>query len=290
MPRDDAPPTYRVAVMADVHGNLQALQAALADARARGYDELVVNGDVVNRGPDSVAALERLLGAGVTFTLGNHDDLMVLWQARSDALPAEWFDDPFWRATAWSAAQLDQAGLLPELRRWPMTHRVDLPGAPRVLIAHGTPDHYREPLSGHLDDARHDALLDAHGADVLVGSHIHVPYDRHVGPRRWLNTGAVGSPFNRDPRAQYLTLDLHGDAWTPTFQAVPYDRDAALRAYDTSGLAREGGLSAAIFREEVQLARSLYTPFWDWTEARALRRDEAAWAEFRALHPERFEP
>ena len=99
--------------MADIHGNADALRAVLMDVKAQGAERIIVNGDVVNRGPDSVQVLETLLArGGVSFTLGNHDDLLRLWHARSDALPAAWFEDSFWGATAWSVQELDRAGLL----------------------------------------------------------------------------------------------------------------------------------------------------------------------------------
>ena len=86
----------RLAVIADIHGNLDALEAVLQDLQPQGIDRLYINGDVVNRGPDSVACMRRVLEWSHTdlpqpeFTLGNHDDLMLLWQARSPLLPAEW--------------------------------------------------------------------------------------------------------------------------------------------------------------------------------------------------------
>ncbi len=281
-------PEHRLTVIADIHGNLQALQAVLTDIWQRGYDTLIVNGDVVNRGPDSVAALMTLLPTDALFTLGNHDDLMRLWHERSPDLPAEWFDDPFWAATDWSVRQLERARLLDVFRQWPMTRRLDLPGAPPVLVAHGTPDHYRESLGHHTPGERLNALLNEGQASVLVGSHIHVPFLHEEGGRLWVNTGAVGTPFNGDPRAQYLNLDLIAGRWVPDVRFVPYDLPAALGAFETSGLLREGGLSAHIFREEVRLARSLYTPFWDFAEARGTAKTWALWEAFRLAHPERF--
>lgn len=164
----------RLALIADIHGNADALRAVLADAEAQGAERLVVNGDVVNRGPDSVEALSLLLlRDDVTFTLGNHDDLVRLWHARSATLPEDWFTDPFWGATDWSATQLDRAGLLPVPGEWPLTLTLREPGLPDVLVAHGTPAHYRESLSERTDPARVAEL--AGDAGVLVGSHIHRP-------------------------------------------------------------------------------------------------------------------
>lgn len=268
----------RLAIIADIHGNLDALRAVLADAQAQGAERIVVNGDVVNRGPDSVAALDTLLARDdVSFTLGNHDDLLRLWHARSPDLPAGWFDDPFWGATAWSAEQLDRAGLLHAPADWPMTHTLKVPGLPPVLIAHGSPLHYREGLSERTRPERVQELSAGHG--VLIGSHIHRPAQAQVGGVLVLNTGAVGAPANGDPRAQYLLLTAGAEGWTAEFRAVPYDRAGVLARFGSSGLL-DTGLSAQIFREEILTSRSLYTPYWQWTEDAGLPRDARTWDTF----------
>ncbi|GAA5511535.1 bis(5'-nucleosyl)-tetraphosphatase, symmetrical [Deinococcus carri] len=272
----------RLALIADIHGNADALGAVLADVDAQGVDRIIVNGDVVNRGPDSVEALELLLARGdVTFTLGNHDDLVRLWHARSDTLPGDWFTDPFWGATDWSAAQLGRAGLLHVPQDWPMTLTLSEPGLPDVLVAHGTPAHYRESLSERTDPARVAEL--AGGAGVLVGSHIHRPAQATRGGVLVLNTGAVGAPANGDPRAQYLLLTATPVGWVPEFRAVPYDRSGVLSRFESSGLL-DTGLSAEIFRDEIRSARSLYTPYWMWTEANAHPRNADTWAAFQREH------
>ena len=291
----------RLAVIADIHGNLDALEAVLQDLRPLGVDGLYINGDVVNRGPDSVACMRRVLDWPDTdlpppeFTLGNHDDLMLLWQARSPALPAEWYADPFWGATAWSARQLERAGLLAPIAAWSMSQRPHTPGLPQVVIAHGSPQHYREAIGTFTPPERGAELLTAAGAGVLVASHIHRPMLRpvrlHEQLEGWLiNTGAVGAPFDGDPRARYLLLDGEQDHWTPSICAAPYDRTGVLERFETSGLLDEGGLSALIFLEELRSARSLYTPFWEWTSVQGLDKDAASWKAFRSLNPQLFVP
>ena len=69
-----------IAVIADIHANLPALEAVLTDIRELGADTLIVNGDLVNRGPSNAAVLERILELNPSaVTLGNHDDLMRKW-------------------------------------------------------------------------------------------------------------------------------------------------------------------------------------------------------------------
>lgn len=278
MPRE-----MRLAILADIHGNADALNAVLHDARQQGAERLIVNGDVVNRGPDSVQVLQTLLDRpDVTFTLGNHDDLLRLWQARSDVLPPEWFPDPFWGATAWSADQLDAAGLLHVPSAWPMTLTLREPGLPLIQVAHGTADHYRESLSDRTPAERVQALrLAANGEQygVLIASHIHRPVNAVIDGTWVLNTGSVGSPATGDPRAQYLLLDATPQGWQVTQRAVQYDRSGVLSRFQSSGLLSTG-LSAEIFRQEVITARSLYTPYWAWTEQDALPRTQATWDAF----------
>lgn len=275
--------------MADIHGNRDALEAVLADIRRWQPDRLIVNGDVVNRGPDSVTCLERVLNLPAPeFTLGNHDDLMLLWGG--ETLPPEWVSDPFWGATAWSVRQLESAGLLGALRPWPMSLRLDPPSGPSVLVAHGSPDHYREALGSFTPEERAAQLLDSGRVGVLVGSHIHRALIRQVGDRLLLNTGAVGAPFDGDPRARWLGLTLTGGAWQAQIFAVPYDRAPVLARFQSSGLLDQGGLSARIFRDEIVSARSIYTPFYEQCEQMGRVKDEAAYREFVAAHPELFLP
>ncbi|WP_189642621.1 metallophosphoesterase family protein [Deinococcus piscis] len=272
-----------VAVIADIHGNLQALRAVLRDIEARGVDRVIVNGDLVNRGPDSAAVMQELLEReNVTFILGNHDDLLRLWQERSEDLPPDWFTDPFWEATAWNAEALDRAGLLYVPQGWAFSEVVRVEGLPEVLIAHGTVDNYREGLSDRMSAERLRQVSGGHR--VLVGSHIHRPVMHRSGDTLVLNTGGVGVSADGDPRAAYLLLTSGPGGWEPRIVRVDYDHAGSLRRFGESGYLRTG-LSAEIFRQELLTARSLYTPYWAWTEAEALPRTPATWDHFLAAEP-----
>lgn len=274
----------RIAVIADIHGNADALKAVLNDIQSQGAERIIVNGDVVNRGPDSVQVLETLLERGdATFTLGNHDDLLRLWSVRSDALPADWFGDPFWGATEWSVQELERAGLLHVPQHWPMTQRLTFHGLPDVLLSHGTAQHYRESLSERSSPERVAQLAHEAQAGVLVASHIHRQADAHFGNVRVINTGAVGSPADGDPRAQYLMLSAEQGGWNVDLRRVTYDRSGVLSRFQSSGLL-DCGLSAQIFRDEVVTARSLYTPYWEWTEKTGQSRDARTWREFQGWY------
>ena len=277
----------RIAILADVHGNLAALEAVLADVERQRVDRVIVNGDSVNRGPQSVEVERLLAELPYETTLGNHDDLMVMVHERHPDL-GEGLDDPFWSGNRMTAAALAAAGLLAGVRRRPMTIRVAEPGAPVLLVSHGSPRHYREGYGPSLTPETISEIVEEYPADVLVGSHTHRPHLQRWARYTVLNSGSVGAPFNGDPRAQYLLLTLSGGAWSPEFRRVPYDIGRTVAAYAASGLADGGGLSAHIFREELIHARSYIVPFLMRCEEGRFERDLTGWAEYRRLAAARF--
>ncbi|RME00535.1 MAG: metallophosphoesterase, partial [Calditrichaeota bacterium] len=193
----------KLAILADIHGNLQALEAVLADIESLQVDLVVINGDLVNRGPNNIAVMERVWDQGFVITLGNHDDLVRMW-VDHDRIPEAWYTDPFWKGTAVVAESLAESGWLDKLRTLPLTHEIHVEGAASILISHGSPRHYREGYGFYTPVECLAEIAEEYPANILVGSHTHRTYDRRINGHWFLNTGAVGAPFNQDPRAQYL--------------------------------------------------------------------------------------
>ncbi|MDQ4077723.1 MAG: metallophosphoesterase [Chloroflexota bacterium] len=278
----------KLAIIADIHGNIHALDAVLRDIDTQDVDQIIVNGDLVNRGPNNVAVMERIMPLADQLILGNHDDLVRKWVDRDPDLPEEWFDDPFWKGTEWTVEQLAEAGWIDALRDIPMTHKVTLPDTPRLIISHGSPRHYREGYGNFLRDEQISEIVQMYPYDILIGSHTHRQMVRRWGTHVLLNTGAVGAPFNRDPRAQYLLIMLRDHKWEWEFHAVEYDREAALDAFQEMDYLAEGGLSAHIFWEELLYARAIYAPYWMWAETREKPMNWRTWQEFRDEYGEHF--
>lgn len=279
----------RVAIFADIHGNLPALEAVLDDIGQQQVDRVIVNGDSVNRGPESAQVMHALSAVDHAATMGNHDDVMLMVIERRDVDVDPWYLDHFWRSAVVAAQDVQEAGYLDTIRAMPMTLRIEQHGAPSLLVSHGSPRHYREGFGTHTTPEIISEITQEHPADVLVGSHTHRPYQATWGRYTVLNTGSVGSPFNGDPRAQYLILTLQGGKWVPEFRRVPYDRQRALAAYETTGMLQNGGLSASIFLEELRHARSFIVPFLMWCEEEKLERSEQRWEEYKRMRPSRFE-
>ena len=230
----------RYALLADVHGNLAALQAVLAEVRRRGVDGYLVAGDLVGYGPEPNACVELVAGLGAVCVAGNHD--LIALDRLSDERCIElaraslrWTRDVLRDDTR---AYLARLGL-----------RAEAPGG--VVIAHGSlddPQCYVDSAVAGMGQLRRLAA-ERPGARALVLGHTHVPLactlaGRHR-PRRafalpregpaLLNPGAVGQSRDLRARARFAILDL--ERGSVTFDAIPYDVEACHAALSRAGLA-----------------------------------------------------
>src|SRR5437763_2097804 len=187
----------RVAALYDVHGNLPALEAVLAELDA---DVIVVGGDVA-AGPWPAETLERLLALGdrVRWIRGNAD--------RELARPSESTEEggPPPQLMSWMRERLSQ-DQLDFLGSLPLTETVDVDGTGRVLFCHATPRSDDELLTRISEEARWRSALEGIDADVVVCGHTHVQFDRRFGDVRLVNAGSVGMPYETHPGAYWLAI------------------------------------------------------------------------------------
>jgi predicted phosphodiesterase len=179
----------------DIHGNVDALEAVLADPRAAGADAVVVGGDAVP-GPFARATLARLdeLGAPVHELRGNGEREV----AEAIGAPAPAGDDLAARTAAITAAELgdERARSLGEL---PLT--VELDG---VLFCHASPRRDDEMLTRLSSADRWEEALAGVSARLVVAGHTHQQDDRTVAGVRFVNAGSVGLPYEGDGAARWL--------------------------------------------------------------------------------------
>jgi putative phosphoesterase len=237
----------KIAVLSDVHGNVPALEAVLEDIARWQPDEVIVNGDLINRGPCSLAVLELLQRElpATRFLRGNHEN-WVLYSAEQGPQPqSPTFEID--RFAHWAVAQMGEA--LQEVGGWDdHLDLTDLEGG-SLHITHGSrlgdrmgipPECEGEELQQRLGDPR----------DLFVASHTHRAFRREVDGNIVINTGSVGQPFDGDVRASYARLQFRGGSWQASIERVAYDRERATADFERSGFLAEGGaLTRLIFRE-----------------------------------------
>lgn len=186
-----------VAALYDVHGNLPALEAVLAEVDA---DLILVGGDVV-AGPWPAETLGRLraLGDRALFIRGNADREVVepSREGRAGGPPPGVMEFVRERLT------VDQLEFLAAL---PLTETVKVDGLGEVLFCHATPRSDEELLTRISPDERWLAALAGFEATVVVCGHTHVQFDRMIDGYRVVNAGSVGMPYEREPGAYWLVL------------------------------------------------------------------------------------
>ncbi len=192
----------RVAALYDIHSNLPALDAVLADVHQAGVDRIVVGGDVLP-GPMPRETMARLLALEIptTFIYGN-GDLAILAQLRA-ATPSEvtyWgtssgapLPEPFGELFRWTAQQVREYQDV--LASWPLTTTLDIDGLGKVLFCHATPRNEVEIFTRLTPEERLAPVFAGVDASIVVCGHTHMQFDRMVGRLRVVNAGSVGMPF-----------------------------------------------------------------------------------------------
>jgi predicted phosphodiesterase len=250
----------KVAIFSDVQGNLPAMEVAVEHILAWDPDLVVMDGDLVNRGPSSAACLDLFedlqRGRGWLPVLGNHETWVLRCAREAPCTP---LDAEMRRFADWTLNQLgDRAQTL---AAWPDHLTLHAPADPAwVHVTHGTMAGNRDGISASVPD---DALAAKLPADIalFVTAHTHKPLERRLGATRILNVGSVGSPFDGNPCGSYAQMEhVRGD-WRTRIVRLAYDRERAARDFHTSGMLEEGGALARILFEEWRQARGLM-PQW----------------------------
>jgi len=185
----------KVAALFDIHGNLPALDAVLAEVADA--DVILVGGDFI-MGPWPAETLERLggLDADVRFIRGNADR-EVVEEDRVGLAPPEFMEFVRGRLSK------DQLSSLSDL---PLVERIDVDGLGRVLFCHATPRNDEEIFTRiSPDEEWAEALADA-DADVVVCGHTHIQFDKRIGDIRLVNAGSIGMPYEDEPGAYWAML------------------------------------------------------------------------------------
>lgn len=221
-----------VLALYDIHGNIDALEAVLADPRAAHPDVVVVGGDAVP-GPFAQATLDRLAQLDTRWIRGNGEREVA--EAVTSPAPAE--DDLVMVTAKLTAAEIgDDASLA--LGELPLTLELD-----GVLYCHATPRRDDEMVTRISTPERWAEVLGGVTAAVVVAGHTHQQDDREVDGVRFVNAGSVGLPYEGDGAARWLWVA----GGVPDRRETSYDAAAAgTRMLEAAGWPDERSIDAAL--------------------------------------------
>lgn len=230
----------RVALLGGAYGNVEAVAATLADARARGAEAVWCLGDLGGFGPDPDGVVTLLRQAGAGCVQGNYDVAVAAGHADCGCGYADPRDNHF----AAIAYRYTVEHTSSESRRWlgalPPAARLDL-GGRRVLLCHGSPRQVNEFLWESTTPTELLArFCDRYATDVLAFTHTGLRWHRDLGDgRHAVNVGAAGRPENDGSPAVGYALLTADDGLRVDFVRVAYDHEAVARRMEHRGLPPE---------------------------------------------------
>ena len=228
----------RYAFFSDIHSNIFALEAVLADVADVGVDQRYVLGDLVGYAPWPNEVLDRLRNEAIPIVMGNYDDGTGFGRDECGCA----YTHPVEKALgdagfAWTKAHTSEANTA-WLRTLAPQIRFEADGL-RFLLVHGSPRKMNEYLYEDKPDSTFARIAADANADVIVCGHTHRPYDKTVGTTRFINDGSAGKPKDGDPRACWALVETSPAGVSVAFRRVDYDIDAAAQGILASDLPHE---------------------------------------------------
>jgi putative phosphoesterase len=247
----------KIAVLSDIHGNVPALHAVTEHLDSWQPDQVIVNGDTVNRGPCSHKALRFVLDKqesdGWQVLRGNHEDYLLRC-ARPDAPQS----GPLFEVNRFAHFAFHQLnGEIETLKDMPRRFRWIAPDGSEFRVVHASMHNNRD---GIYDELPEDELRQkiAPAPSVYVTGHTHQPLIRQIDQTLVVNTGSVGAPFDLDWRPSYGRFTWQPDhGWQADVFRVDYDRQLVERDFVSSGFLKDGGPLAQIMLVELRRSRGL---------------------------------
>ncbi|MBX3086536.1 MAG: metallophosphoesterase family protein [Anaerolineae bacterium] len=232
----------RIAVISDMHGNLVAFDAVLADLTAHeAVDRVVCLGDAIQGGPQPADCVQRLRELDCPVVMGNADAWLLTGEETDPERPAsqELID-----VRAWSLSQLSDAdkafiGTFQPTITFPLNDKLNL------LCFHGTPQSFDQLILPNMPQDEFEAMIKDYAANILTGGHTHTQQLRRIGAGHtfFFNPGSVGRAFSHnqpagqflyDPWADYAVLSAEGDRLSLEFRRVPFDVEQVKQIYRAS--------------------------------------------------------
>lgn len=216
----------RIAIISDIHGNLTALEAVLADLRETSPDLIFHGGDLAHAGSSPAEVIDKVRDLGWPGVLGNTDELLFRPESLTEFGLPQPLSDAIGEMAAWTRAAVGEERLS-WLRSLPF-NQIHVP----VALVHASPtDCWRAPMP-EASDEELEKVYSVLGQPVAIYAHVHRSYVRTMPKITVANTGSASLSHDGDPRASYLLLD---DS-TPSIRRVVYGVDREAKAIENCGI------------------------------------------------------
>jgi putative phosphoesterase len=246
----------KVAVLADIHSNFVAFQAATQHLAAWKPDYVILAGDLVNRGPRPLECLSYFQAkagrAGWRTVRGNHEDYVI--EQSDHRTPQSGPAYEVHRASRWTYQRLGED--VQPLQVMPFQQSLFAPDGSELRVVHASMRGIRDGIHPHTPDATLERQVAPQPAVLCVG-HTHQPLIRRLNGGLVVNAGSVGLPFDGDTRLAYAQLTWRHGEWSAEIVRLPYDIAQARADFFAQGYYAEAGPLVKLVLIELLTARSL---------------------------------
>lgn len=236
----------RYALISDIHSNLPALEAVIADIDEREVDAVYHLGDLVGYAPWPDEVVSLLTERGIRGIAGNYDSTVANDYKHCGCKA----DTPRDEELSHQSYEWTRANVSPETKQAlsELPFRTDLrpegghTSRPQLILVHGTPTLNTLYWTEDRPDSFCTKMASTAGAkegDLIAFGHTHKPWTREVEGVRFLNLGSVGKPKDKDPRACYAVVETDGGISSVEHVRVGYDVERTARAIADSELPDE---------------------------------------------------
>jgi putative phosphoesterase len=226
------------AVITDIHGNLPALQAALARIEELGIRSVFCGGDLVGYGPDPNEVIALIAQRAIPTIYGNYDYAIARDEEDCGCAYVTQHDRELGQLSVnWTLANTNRESK-ESMRALPFDLHF-LVGGVAVHLVHGSPRKVNEYLFEDKPARLYERLAAAESDPVLVFGHTHKPWVHEYGGVLFVNCGSVGKPKDGDARGAFAVLTAVGDSAAVTIERVDYDAEAVAAEVRAAGLPGE---------------------------------------------------
>lgn len=219
----------KIAVIADIHANIFALEAVLADIELEKPDQIVCLGDLVGYATFPNEVINLIRARDILTIQGNYDESV----GENRLVCGCDYSDPHQQENAGKSLNWTKLTVTPENKEWlrnlPKEQRICVEGKD-ILFIHGSPRQNNEYL--YEESKVLQEILDQYPFDVMVCGHTHKPYIRVMGERCIVNAGSAGKPKHGRPDATYVLMNVQCAGISFTIREVPYDYEQTAAAIE----------------------------------------------------------
>ena len=217
----------KVAVISDIHGNLEALKSVLVNIEKKKCNKILCLGDIVMAGPEPSATIDKIKSLIETkdfkIIQGNTDKMLSVFSFDT-------YNEILKTNVVMASAYLADSEILTKeekmfLEKLPSQMQIEINGI-KIMMVHGSPRRNNENIYPDMPIKEVEEMIKGTTADVIFCGHTHVPCGYQTNTNQTvINVGSVGRPFSQDPKSCYVLMDINEkeNSYTITHQFVSYN-------------------------------------------------------------------